>query len=127
MYSDYRDSRPQQQTDQQSLLTNQVKRYDTSTLDTEEALAIEKKREIQEIETGITDLAETQRIMADLVQEAKPKLDEAGAFVDSAGVKVKEGNYQLKQASKNQRASRKWMCCIVVLLLVIGMLLLYHI
>eukprot|EP01059_Diplonema_ambulator_P008103 TRINITY_DN17617_c0_g1_i3.p1 TRINITY_DN17617_c0_g1~~TRINITY_DN17617_c0_g1_i3.p1 ORF type:complete len:146 (+),score=58.40 TRINITY_DN17617_c0_g1_i3:32-439(+) len=122
MYGGYKNDDDLYANDQSALLGQQgvqVRRYDTAGAETEEAIAREKRKEVEEVEVGIREIAECQQTLADLVKESGEKLENADNVMGDAAAKTTEGIYQLQQANNNAKAARKRMCCGVILLLLI--------
>eukprot|EP01064_Diplonema_japonicum_P031842 TRINITY_DN5829_c0_g1_i1.p2 TRINITY_DN5829_c0_g1~~TRINITY_DN5829_c0_g1_i1.p2 ORF type:complete len:135 (+),score=41.72 TRINITY_DN5829_c0_g1_i1:52-456(+) len=121
MYGGYKNDDMYSNTDQSLLGSNavQVRRYDTAGAETEEAIAREKRREVEDVEVGIREIAECQQTLADLVAQDGDKLREADNVMGDAQHKTSEGIYQLQQANSNAKSARKRMCCGIVFLLLL--------
>ncbi|KAJ9454390.1 Syntaxin pep12 [Diplonema papillatum] len=104
----------------QALLQNvAVRRYDLGGLETDAAIAEQKKREIEEVEVGVREIADCHDELKRLVDADGVKLDNANDVVDDAGVKTREGIHQLQKANETAKQARKRMCCAVVCLLIL--------
>ena len=122
-YSNYRDNDLYQNSASSALLqqSGTVKRYDVAGLQTDAIVAEEKRREIEEVEVGVNEIAECQKEIAKLVEDSGPKLQQAADNIGDAADKTAEGVGQLQTANKHAKSARKRMCCALVLLAVIGM------
>jgi len=63
------------------------------------------------------------REVAVLVNESQTGIDTIEANVQSTSAQVEQGNTDLVKALKHQKSSRKKMCCVIVLILIIGLIL----
>ncbi|XP_057312791.1 syntaxin-7-like isoform X2 [Hydractinia symbiolongicarpus] len=83
----------------------------------------EREEALRRLESDIVDVNEIFKDLAIMVHEQGDVIDSIEANVDSAAVHVETANVQLEKAKHYQKASRKKMCCILVILLVVGIIL----
>ncbi|XP_016108768.1 syntaxin-12-like [Sinocyclocheilus grahami] len=92
---------------------------------TEEDLELIKEREtaIQQLESDILDVNQIFKDLAVMIHDQGEMIDSIEANVESAEVHVERGAEQLQRASHYQQKSRKKMCILaVVLVLVVGII-----
>eukprot|EP00755_Sulcionema_specki_P028204 Sspe_Gene.89405::Locus_61170_Transcript_1_1_Confidence_1.000_Length_532::g.89405::m.89405 len=121
MYSPADDYRRFDQ-EQRALLQQQpaIRRYDVSGLQIDEAIAREKREGVEQVEIGIRDIQDAQETMHQLVRSQGVLLDESGEKVSQAAADTKGGIEHLQKANQKARSTRKWMCCSLLLVIVIG-------
>eukprot|EP01059_Diplonema_ambulator_P017826 TRINITY_DN2992_c0_g3_i1.p1 TRINITY_DN2992_c0_g3~~TRINITY_DN2992_c0_g3_i1.p1 ORF type:complete len:247 (+),score=65.44 TRINITY_DN2992_c0_g3_i1:51-791(+) len=102
---------------------NQLKRYDLSAAQTEEAIQREKAQDISELEVGMIELHTMYQEFGDMVVEQAKPLEQVVENLDNAQTNVREGTSNLQSASDYQKSSRKKMCCLIILVLVIIIIL----
>ncbi|XP_078255632.1 syntaxin-7-like [Rhinoraja longicauda] len=89
---------------------------------TEEDLALIKEREnaIQQLECDILDINEIFKDLGMMIHEQGDLVDSIEANVETAEVHVHEANQQLSRAAEYQRKSRKKICVLVIVLLILA-------
>ncbi|XP_014669928.1 PREDICTED: syntaxin-12-like [Priapulus caudatus] len=92
-------------------------------VDFEIALYEERDERIRQIEADILDVNEIFRELASLVHEQGEVVDTIEANVEKAATEVEEGATQLQRASKYQKSYRKKLCCLVVILSIVGVII----
>jgi DNA repair exonuclease SbcCD ATPase subunit len=90
---------------------------------TEEEIIREKNQEIRALETDLQEINSLMREVAVLVNDQQTGIDSIEMNVESAGTQVQGGNKELGKALKYAQSSRKKMCCVIVLLMIIGLIL----
>lgn len=94
---------------------------------TEADLSLDEIREreaaIRKLESDIVDVNEIFKDLAIMVHEQGDVIDSIEANVDSAAVHVESGNVHLEKARNYQKASRKKMCILIIILLVVAIAL----
>ncbi|KAK3737538.1 hypothetical protein QZH41_010643, partial [Actinostola sp. cb2023] len=80
----------------------------------------ERERAIRQLESDIVGVNEIFRDLANMVHEQGDVIDSIEANVESAAVHVETANVQLEKARDYQKASRKKLCCILVILVVVA-------
>lgn len=105
----------------QQVRVQEIKQIDTSELATKEALENDKLRGAVEIENEMRDLKSTYQEFHDLVDHQQQGIDRASNNISEARVHVEKGVVELQEANRHQKASRKKMCIIIVVLIVVGL------
>eukprot|EP01059_Diplonema_ambulator_P017287 TRINITY_DN29281_c0_g1_i1.p1 TRINITY_DN29281_c0_g1~~TRINITY_DN29281_c0_g1_i1.p1 ORF type:complete len:206 (+),score=62.05 TRINITY_DN29281_c0_g1_i1:48-620(+) len=80
-----------------------LRKYDTSSALTDEAIAREKAEEIQELEVGIREIHGMYEDAHKLVHEQGPKLQAAKQNIVASQEKVQQGTAELQQSRKYKR------------------------
>jgi len=80
----------------------------------------QRHEDILRLENSIRELYEMFNEFAVLVNSQQELLDNVGLNIDSAKTNLVEGNKNLKKAVEHQKKSRKCMCCIFILLTIVG-------
>lgn len=78
----------------------------------------EREEALKQLESDIVDVNDIFKELAILVHEQGEVIDSIEANVDSTAVHVETANVQLEKAKSYQKAARKKMCCVLVVLLV---------
>ncbi|XP_056284357.1 syntaxin-7 [Pseudoliparis swirei] len=88
---------------------------------TEEDLRLIQEREtsIRQLESDITDINDIFKDLGMMVHEQGDMIDSIEANVETADVHVQTATQQLSRAASYQRSSRKKMCILVIVLLVV--------
>jgi len=96
-------------------------------MQTESELSLEeiKEREaaIRKLESDILDVNDIFKDLALMVHEQGDVIDSIEANVGTAATHVEQGNVQLEKARDYQKASRKKMCCFLVILLIVAIII----
>ncbi|XP_032877177.1 syntaxin-7 [Amblyraja radiata] len=89
---------------------------------TEEDLELIKDREnaIQQLESDILDINEIFKDLGMMIHEQGDLVDSIEANVETAEVHVHEANQQLSRAAEYQRKSRKKICILIIVLLILA-------
>ncbi|KAM8831899.1 syntaxin-7 isoform 1-T3 [Spinachia spinachia] len=92
---------------------------------TEEDLRLIQERElsIRQLESDITDVNDIFKDLGMMVHEQGDMIDSIEANVESADVNVQSATQQLSRAADYQRSSRKKMCILVIVLLVLAVII----
>ncbi|XP_034383889.1 syntaxin-7 [Cyclopterus lumpus] len=89
---------------------------------TEEDLRLIQEREtsIRQLESDITDINDIFKDLGMMVHEQGDMIDSIEANVETADVHVQNATQQLSRAAAYQRSSRKKICILVMVLLIVG-------
>ncbi|KAL6095635.1 stx7 [Pungitius sinensis] len=92
---------------------------------TEEDLRLIQERElsIRQLESDITDVNDIFKDLGMMIHEQGDMIDSIEANVESADVHVQNATQQLSRAADYQRSSRKKMCILVIVLLVLALII----
>ncbi|XP_072107609.1 syntaxin-7 [Mobula birostris] len=89
---------------------------------TEEDLELIKEREnaIKQLESDILDINEIFKDLGMMIHEQGDLVDSIEANVETAEVHVQQANQQLSRAAEYQRKSRKKICILIIVLLILA-------
>ncbi|CAI9560266.1 unnamed protein product [Staurois parvus] len=92
---------------------------------TEDDLRLIEEREsaILQLEEDIRGINEIFKDLGMMVHEQGEMIDSIEANVESADVHVQQANQQLSRAAEYQRKSRKKICILIIVLLIVGIAL----
>eukprot|EP00300_Choanocystis_sp_HF-7_P030456 c39295_g1_i1.p1 GENE.c39295_g1_i1~~c39295_g1_i1.p1 ORF type:complete len:250 (-),score=52.89 c39295_g1_i1:130-879(-) len=90
---------------------------------TEEQYAQERTQQLMSVEQDLTELNALVKEVNTLVHHDQVRFDTIEDNVTKTHDTVTTGNQQLQKALQHQKASRKRICCILILLLIIGVIL----
>ncbi|KAM4633882.1 syntaxin-7 [Polymixia lowei] len=92
---------------------------------TEDDLKLIQEREssIRQLESDITDINDIFKDLGMMVHEQGDMIDSIEANVESADLNVQNATQQLSRAADYQRSSRKKICILLVLLVVVGVVI----
>lgn len=93
-----------------------LRTWQAATLETEEAQAREKHRELLDLETDLHELHSCYVEFSTLVDEQEDLIDNLGDNVQRSVKNVEKGVTEIKTASKYQKKSRKLMCILILIL-----------
>ncbi|KAJ3043802.1 hypothetical protein HDV00_004210 [Rhizophlyctis rosea] len=108
-------------------LMGREQRLQIAALDNEvefnEQLIAEREEDLKEIERSILEVNEIFRDLGTLVTEQGHMLDNIEANVQDVTINMENATGELRQASKWQKSTRNKMCCLMIILAIIGVVL----
>eukprot|EP00761_Pharyngomonas_kirbyi_P007767 gb/GECH01007777.1/.p1 GENE.gb/GECH01007777.1/~~gb/GECH01007777.1/.p1 ORF type:complete len:252 (+),score=41.47 gb/GECH01007777.1/:1-756(+) len=93
--------------------------WQASTVETEEAQAREKQRELLDLETDLNELHSCYVEFATMVDEQEGLIDDTGKDVQKSTKNMERGVTEVRSASKYQKRSRKLMCLLIIILVAV--------
>jgi len=84
-----------------------------SEIATNEAIIAERETGIQEIESALTEIGKIMKDMCQDIARQGEQLDHIEDHIEQTLGQTKAGVVEVKKAMKQQKKSRKWMCCLL--------------
>ncbi|KAK3597604.1 hypothetical protein CHS0354_030150 [Potamilus streckersoni] len=103
----------QEEKRQQLLVQDQI-------IDDDLALIREREEQIRALEADVLDVNEIFRDLGAMIQQQGEQIDTIEANVEKAYTHVEEGTEQLKKAATYQKSSRKKMCILAIIFVIIA-------
>lgn len=81
--------------------------------------AVSRAQDVEMLIRSLEEVSQMVKEIAELVQQQGEQIDRIVENIENASKYVRAGNQHLENAIKHQRASRKKLCCILIILLVV--------
>ncbi|KAJ3412501.1 hypothetical protein HDV05_000639 [Chytridiales sp. JEL 0842] len=117
-----------EESEREPLMAGAQRMHQLQSLDNEveynEALIEEREEELRNIERSIVEVNEIFRDLGTIVNEQQYMLDNIESNVSDVAINMENATGELRTASRYQKMSQNKMCCLTIILAVIGVVVL---